>query len=374
MLFRFDVYPLFSDIFLKMGTTHTRLQVINNTNTDIINISVSSVNGFDWIGDYRPDLTFNGVSIDAKHSEERQLALKRTARYCPFNMTLHFRNGNVDTYRIHQKYAVGCCPGFEHIQKSHNIYYGKVDRRIIIKIENTEQQLQNEEAEKLNKEGIVAMAKKQHETAIKKFEKALKFAHDSFTINSIINNKYEAYTKQRKSLLQKGRQLEADKAQDMSQEAENMCVVTKDMLQQVGILKHTSKEQENLNHASIKVEGNKLFNKAVELETAACEKLKTAEKSNENDDYKAARNIYKEVSNMYKAAKKKFDEGSKIDSEKFGACSQFANDHIEDLMRDLDRIDTIIFTCNMDKATMEEKKKEEMDSQVLINMKLQQQV
>jgi tetratricopeptide (TPR) repeat protein len=143
----------------------------------------------------------------------------------------------------------------------------------------------------------------------------LKLAQESSTISSIKNNKSEACNKHGESLLQKARELEADKTQGKSQEAQNMFVAAKDMFQQAGILKHTSEQQENVNLASMKVEGNELFNKVIEVEKAAFEVFETARKSNENDDYKAAENKYKEALNMYEAAKKKFDEGSKIQSE-----------------------------------------------------------
>jgi tetratricopeptide (TPR) repeat protein len=353
---------------------HTSLQVINNTNTDIIKISVWSVDSFDWMSNCRPDLIFNGVSIGAKRSEEGQLIMNRVASNCPFNMTLLFRNGNIDTFRIHQKYVVGCCSGFEHMQRSHDISYVKRDDKLIINIENTKEQLQNEQAEKLNKEGIVAMEEKQYETAIKTLEEALKLAHETFTINSIMNNTTEAYMKQGKSLLEKGWQLEADKDRDKSLEAHYLFLKAESLFAYAGILKPTSEQRQNLSHASIKVEGNELFNKAIEVEKLAFEAFESARKSNEHNDYKAAGNKYKEALNMYKAAKNTFDAGSKIDTVKFGACLQIIDDHIKDVMRVLNDINEIVFINNMDKVTIEERKREEMDSQDGINMKLQQQV
>jgi hypothetical protein len=77
---------LFSDIFIKMGTVHASLQVVNNTDTDITTISVSSVDGFDWKDHSSPDLIFKGVSIGAKRSEERQLAIQHDS---PFSKWQH---------------------------------------------------------------------------------------------------------------------------------------------------------------------------------------------------------------------------------------------------------------------------------------------
>jgi tetratricopeptide (TPR) repeat protein len=356
-----------------MGTVQSQsivdVVVTNDSNTDISTISVSSVDDFDWAGG-RP-YQFNGVFIGVNKIVGRRLAINPFASHCPFNMTLHFRNGDIDTFRIH---AVGCCGGFQHIQKSHNIYYERGHEKIMIKIENTKEQLQNERAEERNKEGQVAMRKKQYETAIKKFDEALKLAHKSSTITSIKDNKNEACNKHGESLLQKAWELEADKTQDKSQEAQNMFVAAKDMFQQAGIVKHTSEQQENLNLASMKVEGNELFNKAIEVEKAAFEVFETARKSNENDDYKAAENKYKEALNTYEAAKKKFDEGSKIESEKFGDCAQLTNDRIEDVKKVLNGIDKIELTCNISKVAIEERQKEEMKSQVGINRKIQEQV
>jgi hypothetical protein len=168
--------------------------------------------------------------------------------------------------------------------------------------------------------------------------------------------------------------LEADETQDKSQEAQNMFVAAKDMFQQAEILKHTSEQQENLNLARIKVEGNELFNKAVEMGKAAFEVFEAAKKSNENDDYKASKNKYKEVLNIYGAAKNKFDEGRKIDSDKFGASSQLTNDNIEGVKAVLDDIEKIELTCTISKVAIELGKKEEMDTQVSINTKIQEQV
>jgi tetratricopeptide (TPR) repeat protein len=354
-----------------MGTVQSIVDVVvtNDTNSDITNIYVSRVDDFDWDGG--SPYQFNGVFIGVNKIVGRRLAINPFAGHCPFNMTLYFRNGNTDTFRIH---AMGCCGGFQHIQKSHNIYYETGDKKIFIKIKNTKEQLENERAEEQNKEGQVAMRKKQYETAIKKFDEALKLAHESSTITSIKNNKGEACNKHGESLLQKAWELEADKTQDKSQEAQNMFVAAKDMFQQAGIVKDTSEQQENLSLASMKVEGNELFNKAIEAEKAAFEVFETARKSNENDGYKAAENKYKEALNMYEAAKKKFDEGSKIESEKFGDCAQLTNDRIEDVKKVLDGIDKIELTCNISKVAIDERKKEEMKSQVGINKKIQEQV
>jgi hypothetical protein len=139
-----------------MGTVQSQSIVVvvitNYSNTDITNISVSSVDDFDWDGG-RP-YQFNGVFIGANKIVGRRLAINPSGSHCPFNMTLHYRNGNIDTFRIH---AMGCCGGFQHIQKSHNIYYERGDKKIMIKIENTKEQLENERAEEQNKEGQVAM-------------------------------------------------------------------------------------------------------------------------------------------------------------------------------------------------------------------------
>jgi hypothetical protein len=53
---------------------------------------------------------------------------------------------------------------------------------------------------------------------------------------------------------------------------------------------------------------------------------------------------------MYEAAKKKFDEGCKIESEKFDECTQLTNDHIEEVKKVLDGIDKIELNFNISKV------------------------
>ncbi|XP_068900323.1 structural maintenance of chromosomes protein 4-like isoform X2 [Tenebrio molitor] len=328
-----------------MGTVHASLQVVNNTDTDITTISVSSVDGFDWKDHSSPDLIFKGVSIGAKRSEERQLAMKRIANHCPFNMTLHFRNGNIDIFRIHQKYAVrNCRSGFQHIQRSHDISYKKEDRKLIIIIENTEQQLQNEQAKERSKEGQIAMGEKQYETAIKKFDEALKLAHESSTISSIKNNKSEALNKEGESLVQKARLLKGD----MTQEIQNILLGAKDLFKQAG---------------------NEDLNKALKMEKAASEAFEAATNSNKIGDYKTAEEKYEEALKKCEAAKEKFDEGSKIHSEKFVAFSELIDDHFEGVKKKLDRIREKELRFNMSTAHLEEDKVEENGNQVGIKIK-----
>jgi tetratricopeptide (TPR) repeat protein len=349
-----------------MGTVHASLQVVNNTDTDITTISVSSVDGFDWKDHSSPDLIFKGVSIGAKRSEERQLAMKRIANHCPFNMTLHFRNGNIDIFRIHQKYAVrNCRSGFQHIQRSHDISYKKEDRKLIIIIENTEQQLQNEQAKERSKEGQIAMGEKQYETAIKKFDEALKLAHESSTISSIKNNKSEALNKEGESLVQKARLLKGD----MTQEIQNILLGAKDLFKQAGNLRATNEQQENLKYVSIIIEGNEDLNKALKMEKAASEASEAATNSNKIGDYKTAEEKYEEALKKCEAAKEKFDEGSKIHSEKFVAFSELIDDHFEGVKKKLDRIREKELRFNMSTAHLEKDKVEENGNQVGIKIK-----
>ncbi|RZC33804.1 hypothetical protein BDFB_012042 [Asbolus verrucosus] len=133
-----------------MGTIQTRLRIVNNTDTDIVNTSVSGINEHDWDEYFRPDNNFSGIFIESKTFVERREELKPNASRCAFTMTLTFQDGSVDTFVMHQKYAIDCCPGFLHIAKSHNIFYERDNENLLkITVENTREQLeQKRKAEK----------------------------------------------------------------------------------------------------------------------------------------------------------------------------------------------------------------------------------
>ncbi|RZC33848.1 TPR 11 domain containing protein [Asbolus verrucosus] len=333
-----------------MGSIHTKLRIVNNTNTDIINTSVWGVDNYDWDGDSRPDHNFSGVFIGSKSSEERREEVNKSANHCPFTISLQFRNGTVDTFRIHQRHAIGCCAGFQHIRRSHNIYYNTSEGNVLtVTIENTEQQLQNERAEQLKKEGEAEMKQKQYEAAVKKYNEALRLANESQTINSLMANKAAAYNEQGKFSLQKGWDLENDATEDKSQEARNQFRQAQLMFQQAENLRHTSEYEDNLRITNIKIEGNSLYNEANDLEKEAFKLFQEAKKSNIFED---AQNKYKEALNLYKAAKEKFDEGLKMNENKFDVCSKIANKQIEEVLKVIVNIKNVELVYNFKKLNV----------------------
>ncbi|RZC33859.1 TPR 11 domain containing protein, partial [Asbolus verrucosus] len=358
-----------------MGSIHTRLRIVNNTNTDIINTSVSGIDNYDWDGGSRPDHNFNGVFIRSKCSEERREEVNRNARHCPFTMTLNFRNGNVDTFRIHQKQAIGCCDGFKHIRKSHDITYERIENNLLkITIENTEKQLQNEKAERLKKEGEAAMKQKQYEAATKKYDEALRLANESQTINSLKADKATACYEQGKSSLQEGWDLENDTTGDKSQEAEKQFSEAQSMFQQAENLRHTLEQEKSLKITNIKIDGNRLFNEANELEKEAFTLFQEARESKVFDDYTTSQNKYKEALNKYESAKEKFDEGMKMSDNKFEVCSEITDEHIKEVTKVIDAIDRVELNHNINQVNVEEEQKETELENPNINSNFEKQI
>ena len=204
-----------------MGTVESHIQVINSTDKDIVNTIVDRCVNYDWVGNNRPDRNFQGFRISARGGSVSQRAsLNKPASNCPFNMTLVFSDGSVDKFRIHQKYVIGCCAEFSHSEKSHNITYDKSGNTLVIKVTNTQQQLQNQKAEEKNREGEVTMRMKQYEAAMRIFDEALGLANQNSTINNIKTNKSKTSNEFGKECLQKAWDLEANAAEDKSQEAQ----------------------------------------------------------------------------------------------------------------------------------------------------------
>lgn len=122
---------LFSNASAKITT---RLELVNNTKTDIINATMSSMDNFDW-GGLQP--LFKNDFIPSKTSKERIAILTENANHCPFEMKLIFADGTIDTFRMHQKYPFDKCRGFQHFTGPHKITPRSVDgNKVVIDIED----------------------------------------------------------------------------------------------------------------------------------------------------------------------------------------------------------------------------------------------
>jgi hypothetical protein len=288
-----------------MPSIHTRLRIVNNT-TKGLRTSVSGIDSYDWDGGSRPDNNFNGVYIGAKSAEERRAEVNRWASNCPFIMTLNFQDGSVDVFKVNQKYAINkASANFDHRRRSHNIYCERYENVLVIRIENTQQQIKNEQAEKLNKEAKSKMSNKQFEAALMQSDEALRLAHDTKTVQAINDTKSQIYNLQGQALLQDALSLET---KHELTKAENKFDESLKKFQEAERLRHTDEQKRNIELVQSKIAANKAFNAGNDAEKEALEMWQKARESNVRNDFFAAQNKYKDALNKYKEAKDKFDD------------------------------------------------------------------
>jgi tetratricopeptide (TPR) repeat protein len=342
-----------------MPSQETRLRIVNNTTTGLTT-AVSGIDGYDWDGGSRPDRNFNGVFIRAKSSEERRAEVNKWAKNCPFIMTLNFQDGSVDVFKVNQKYAINkASANFDHRRRSHNIYCERSGSKIlVIRIENTPQQIENDQAEKLNKEAKTKMSNKQFEAALEELDEALRLAHDTKTVESIKTNKAEVNNLQGQQLLQQA--LDLEKANE-STKAEKMFDASLNKFKEAEGIKHTDEQRRNLELVQTKISANKIFNAGNDAEKEALEMLKKARESDVQNDFVAAQNKYKDALNKYKEAKEKFDEGVKTDKGKFEMSSKIAAGKIIEIEKVVGDIDIEILNSEIVKTTVTDNDVESSD-------------
>lgn len=85
-----------------MASRHTTLCIVNTTGMDIEEIRVTEIDDFDWDGDSRPDINFQGVSIANNDSRCEREELNKLARSAWYRMTLRFSDGRDLTFRNDQ--------------------------------------------------------------------------------------------------------------------------------------------------------------------------------------------------------------------------------------------------------------------------------
>ena len=289
--------------------TYSYLQIINNSFTDVTKTSVFGVSDFHWAGNCRPDRTFQDVAIPAKTSAERRFALKKQAPECPFTMTLTFRNGKIDTFYINQKYTVGGCANFKHSTQTHDLFYKRVNCKLVITIENTQNQIVNQRANERNQQGETALRQKKYDEAIQFFDKALGLAKEDSTISAVKKNKGNACNQLGKEVLQNAFDLEKEESEDKSEEAQSKFNQAKSLFQQAISLHNSSDYQKNLNVVNLKIDGNRLFNEGNQIDKEAYKLF-----DDDKGDNRRAQDKYEEALIKYEGAITKFEEGAKIDS------------------------------------------------------------
>ncbi|EFA09127.1 hypothetical protein TcasGA2_TC015988 [Tribolium castaneum] len=330
-----------------MPSYETQLRIFNNTFTDIKSTSVSGTDNYDWDGGSRPDYNFVGVYIKAKSAVQRRAEVNRWAKNCPFTMTLCFQDRTIDTFRLNQKAAIGKANiDLRLLRVSHKIIWRRTDKKTLeIEIQNTEQQLQEQVAEKLKKEGEASAKQKQYEAALKKLDEALKLTHKASTIAECKNQQGDILMAQAWDL----------ELKENAALAEKKFKEAKEKFSQAG-------NQEKVGLVNLKLDGNKLFNEANELEAKAFELVKNAKTG---EQLNSAQDMYREVLAKYEEAKKKFDEGAKRDKVNFGESATFVKSQIDEVQKVINDIEKAELNLNMNEVHVnDEEKKTEGEEEV----------
>ncbi|KAJ3665562.1 hypothetical protein Zmor_001053 [Zophobas morio] len=330
----------------------SNIEIINNTYQDITNTRC-----YDTLFDTnntniqtRPYHTLQNLRISAIGGRiERHEDFDHFSSAVPFIIVLTFMDGSTDEFRLGARLLGN--PEFDHLRGSDHITcYRSGIEKITIKVENTAQQIENHRAEEKNKEGAAALKQKQFEVAMKKFDEGLKSANQTSTINVIKKNKSRACSELGKKLLQEAWDVESDDKNDRSQEAKSKFDQARSLFQAAQNLWASSEYQQNLKIVDLKIDGNRLFNEANELEKEAFKYFESGK-----DDNTSAKNKYKEALLKYKQAVQKFEEGAKLDN-KFGESVNIANEFVQEVKKVVDDIETTELKSRINKVNIDEGK------------------
>ncbi|KAJ3665569.1 hypothetical protein Zmor_001060 [Zophobas morio] len=257
-----------------MGATYTVLKIINSTSTDIVNISITNFNEAHFWPENSPHKNFDGKKIEAKKSLENPIHLYSPRWHCPFTMTFQFKDDAKDVIRIHPKCADTYKCAFKHLNKNHDIIHKREENTIIITIEGENK---SEDREKESKESEATLEEK---------------------------------------LFNEGLRLEADgkenEANEKFAEAKKVC--------------EESGDTESLHVVNLKITGNILYNKGIDL----TEEVRKLFESNTE----AAINKAKEALNKFQEAKSIFEEGLKY-STLFSSSVEITAQQCEDMEHQL---------------------------------------
>jgi len=98
-----------------MGSRTSFLEIINETENDIILITVDETDNYDWDGNSRPDHNFNGVTLSKHKSKKEQEELNSNAQSAWFRMHILLSNGDKISFKNDQKDA------FSNIQRIYKL-------------------------------------------------------------------------------------------------------------------------------------------------------------------------------------------------------------------------------------------------------------
>ncbi|KAJ3651314.1 hypothetical protein Zmor_017364 [Zophobas morio] len=268
-----------------MGTTSSTIKFVNDTSTDIVNISGSDSNGFDSMKITRRSSSLDCLIIHTNSS--------------PVIFTLTFKDKSEDIFRIDLKYAVGCCAQFNHIKKSHEMSYRLDDKKIIITIKNTAEQNKNEEAEESLRSARQAMRRRLYDQALDHLSHAKNLASKADIVSEIRSEESEVYSSYGDSMFEEGLSMERT---ERFQAAEGKFSSAKSFFQRSLKLVYSGETREKIRLSELKISGNRSTNTAKELENDASVMV-------ENEEYETALDKYEAALRKYKEAKRKFEEG-----------------------------------------------------------------
>ena len=165
----------------------------------------------------------------------------------------------------------------------------------------------NQDAKKLNQEGLLLRRSNQNQTAIHKFDEGLRIANDRGLITSIKRNKADTLNKEGKEILKKAWCLELS----TTDQAIHYFAKAKFLFEQAETVKPNVDNQEHIALIDCKLEGSKYFNTAVQLQSEGSRLVDLTLKSQKPEDCKTAKCKYEEAWKHYNEAKVKFEEGLK---------------------------------------------------------------
>ncbi|RZC42633.1 protein FAM173B [Asbolus verrucosus] len=196
----------------------------------------------------------------------------------------------------------------------------------------------NQDAKKLNQEGLLLKKNNQNETALQKFDEALRIAIDPTLVNSIKINKADVLNIEGRTALESAWSAETS-LPDRTEEAIHQFAKAKFLFEQAESLRHNPECRNDLDIVNIKVEGNKFFNAALQLESEGSSLVDKSVKSESSADCKMAREKYQEAWNNYKEAKKKFEEGLKKGDVKFELSLTATNEALHGIQNVLNELE-----------------------------------
>ncbi|EFA04834.1 hypothetical protein TcasGA2_TC014884 [Tribolium castaneum] len=171
-----------------MGSTVSIiLRIRNLSNSDISSLCVYDFDSFDFGTLLRPDKVFNGKSVPVKGCLERTIELSTISSKCPFTTRIQYQNGLEDVFRLNYKHIFDDSdPNFNYLNKSHDITCNKTGPRVVeLIIRNTEEQIEDQKAEKLISDGCKLMKCGKYTEASVKFLEASQKANQETTILSL---------------------------------------------------------------------------------------------------------------------------------------------------------------------------------------------